>query len=959
MPFLLLDDAVVMMMEGNGIRVVELLRTAMVYLALSWLAALPVKAQDHIWSQLIGGPGNTIGWAVTTNASGEIALAGDFDGDLPIGNDTLSTSPFTTDGLVAKFTASGTPQWAAQFGGASNDTAHGIAFAPNGDVAVAGTTNGDVYIAVYDGSDGALVWSRILGGASTDNGMFIAVDSRGDVVFGGGFQGSANFGGGPLSSAGSYDIVLACYDGADGSHVWSRRFGSASGELLKDGALHIGTSGNDTIVLAGNFDGTTDLGSGSLTSKGLSDIFLAAYSAFDGAPLWSRAAGGTGFDGAEGVAFDDDGNVVATGFIGLFGGPVDFGSGPLASAGGADVFLAKYAGNGAFQWANRYGGTGDDYGYGIATDAEGNLAITGYFQLTADFGGDPIVGKGQFDVFLAQYTAGGQHLWSRGYGNLITEKGYSVTIDPSGAVIATGFTLWNINFGGGGMTSAGYSDAYLAKLGGAQSAPTPQATSTFTRTATRTMSSTPTQTPTKTPTWTATATQTPTNSPTRTPTPSHTPTNTLTRTPTWTPTPTPTRTPTWTPSPTHTPTRTPTQTPVPSATSTPTWTHTHTPTRTRTPTWTPTPTNTPTRTPTRTNTPTPVPTNPPTHTATRTPTETPTWTPTATPTVSDAGVAGMVMYYNGHRAVPLVDVVLENGSGSTATQTAYSGQYEMTGMSPTDWNVQPVKLGDVNSAISSLDAAYVLQAAIGLRNLTAEQQLACDVTGNGTVSSLDAARILQLVVGALSRFPVSESCGSDWIFVPAPAQAENQQVTTPHIEGGACQPGCISLNPLSGAVQNQDFLGVLFGDCTGNWQPGTASALQIANGDGAKVHVRRPRRTRTGTVKLRITVQTHAPFNALDLGLVYDATQLELVGAALRHPTRDAIVTYGENGSGVANVVVASGLPLGSNGRADLTLELANRGNGPVGPIDVFRAQIDEQPASIVRHQPRRARLRR
>jgi hypothetical protein len=93
--------------------------------------------------------------------------------------------------------------------------------------------------------------------------------------------------------------------------------------------------------------------------------------------------------------------------------------------------------------------------------------------------------------------------------------------------------------------------------------------------------------------------------------------------------------------------------------------------------------------------------------------------------------------------------------------------------------------------------------------------------------------------------------------------------------------------------------------------------------------------------------------------LVYDASQLELVGATLRNPTSDAIVSYGSNGSGVASVVVASGLPLGSNGRATLTLELdASRRTGPIGSIEVFRAQIDEQPVEVVRHEPRRTRTR-
>lgn len=328
--------------------------------------------------------------------------------------------------------------------------------------------------------------------------------------------------------------------------------------------------------------------------------------------------------------------------------------------------------------------------------------------------------------------------------------------------------------------------------------------------------------------------------------------------------------------------------------------------------------------------------------------------------MNDAGVSGMVMYYIGdHRAVPSVDVLMQNGSGGAATQTAFSGQYELMGMSPGDWELCPVKMGDSNSAVSALDAAHVLQNAVGMRTFSAAQKLACDVTGNGSVSSLDAARILQFVVGTLPRFPVAETCGTDWVFIPAPAQAENQLVVEPYIQTGMCQLGGISLNPLTSAVYGQDFQGVLFGDCTGNWQPDAGSALRRGNDTSATVHVRRPRQNRSGKVKLQIAIRAEAPFNALELGLVYDAARLELVGAKLRKATPDAIVTYGSSGNGVANVVAASGYPLGSNGAATLILEFdASRSDGPLGSIDVFRAQIDEQPASIVNHGTRRQRTR-
>ena len=73
---------------------------------------------------------------------------------------------------------------------------------------------------------------------------------------------------------------------------------------------------------------------------------------------------------------------------GYFTDTADFGSGPLSSAGGYDIFIARYsAGNGACQWARRFGSTGNEYVQGVAVDGSGDIIVAGYFTGTADFGG--------------------------------------------------------------------------------------------------------------------------------------------------------------------------------------------------------------------------------------------------------------------------------------------------------------------------------------------------------------------------------------------------------------------------------------------------------------------------------------------------------------------------------------------------------------------------------------------
>jgi hypothetical protein len=290
--------------------------------------------------------------------------------------------------------------------------------------------------------------------------------------------------------------------------------------------------------------------------------------------------------------------------------------------------------------------------------------------------------------------------------------------------------------------------------------------------------SSPTATATRTPTATSTATRTPTatNTPTRTPTATHTPT----RTPSATSSPTSTRTPTSTSSPTATPTRTPTRTP--SATSTPTSTRTASATSTPTPTFTASPTATPTASPTATR-----------------------------------GAGGRVKYYRADRSVPGVQVDLLGGAPQSAT-TDGGGNYAFGGVPFEMRTLQPQKSGDFANGISSLDVAFAQQIRLGLRVADELQALACDVTGNGLISSLDAARISQFVLGAIDSFEVSDACASDWLFVPDAAPA-GQTLVEPQVGSGACQPGAIVLPAATTPLAGQDFIAILFGDCTGNWSP--------------------------------------------------------------------------------------------------------------------------------------------
>jgi hypothetical protein len=160
---------------------------------------------------------------------------------------------------------------------------------------------------------------------------------------------------------------------------------------------------------------------------------------------WATSAGGAMADQGNGIATDPRGNGYVTG---QFAGTATFGAGEanetvLTAAGGLDVFVAKYAPDGALLWATSAGGTSIDRGFGIATDRRGNGYVTGDFFGTATFGAGEanetvLTVAGDFDVFVAKYAPDGTLLWATSAGGTGLDQGFGIATDRRGNGYVTG-----------------------------------------------------------------------------------------------------------------------------------------------------------------------------------------------------------------------------------------------------------------------------------------------------------------------------------------------------------------------------------------------------------------------------------------------------------------------------------------------------------------------------------------
>jgi FlgD Ig-like domain len=363
----------------------------------------------HQWSQRFGSTGSgASGFAIAVDGSGNVVVAGYFAGTVNFGGGNL-VSAGNIDIFVAKYNASGVHQWSRRFGGASNDLSRAVAVDGSGNVVVAGYFQGtvnfggsdlvsagvqDIFVAKYNAS-GVHQWSQRFGSTSGDEGMAVGVDGSGNVVVAGYFQGTVDFGGGNLNSAGISDIFVAKYN-SSGVHQWSKRFGSFGTDV----GYAIAVDGSGNVVVTGHFINAANFGGGSLVSAGAEDIFVAKYNA-SGVHQWSQRFGSTSLDQGHAVAVDASGNVVVTGY---FSGTVNFGDSDLESAGDLDIFLATYNASGVHQWSKRFGSTLGDLGYAVAVNASGNVVVTGAFYGTVNFEGGNLVSAGSNDMFLAKYS---------------------------------------------------------------------------------------------------------------------------------------------------------------------------------------------------------------------------------------------------------------------------------------------------------------------------------------------------------------------------------------------------------------------------------------------------------------------------------------------------------------------------------------------------------------------------
>jgi hypothetical protein len=189
--------------------------------------------------------------------------------------------------------------------------------------------------------------------------------------------------------------------------------------------------------------------------------------------VYSTYIGGSIADRGNAIAVDESGNAYVTGSTYSTDYDVTPGSFQTTNGGYWDVFVTKLNETGtALVYSTYIGGSGDDYGYGIAVDGSGEAYVTGYtyssnypvtvgaaFQETKE---------GWVDVFVTKLNETGDDLvYSTYLGGSGVDYGYGIAVDGSGEAYVTGYTSsidYDVTPGAFQTTKGGGWDVFVTKL---------------------------------------------------------------------------------------------------------------------------------------------------------------------------------------------------------------------------------------------------------------------------------------------------------------------------------------------------------------------------------------------------------------------------------------------------------------------------------------------------------------
>lgn len=417
------------------------------------------------WVRAAGDGASQVPRGLSVDPTGDVVVVGEYGGTLDLAGPLETPKGSSVSGFVARMSRDGSPRWSRRIGSTEDAAAFAVAVDRDGHAHVGGWFRGtlvvdgfslvsagdtDAFLVELDRAGVAVRASRF-GDENSQAITSVAVDATG-VVAAGDFDGRVDLGGGALTSAGQLDAFVARFEG--GAHAWSTRLGGP----LRDQRPGVSLGRDGSVFVTGTYRGPVDLGGGPLPDR-FDSAFLARLSP-GGAHLWSKGFPGEGWCFPTAIGAESDRVALAMRFTDV----VDLGRGPIRSESGEDALLAVFGEDGALRVAQRFGGFGQDVIGGLAWD-RGALWVTGELQTSLG----PLTSAGGPDLFVARLNAELQLLASARFGDAQEQRGTRVAVAPDGGAVVVGSFFGTLDLGVGKVSSAGgldreHGDVFVASF---------------------------------------------------------------------------------------------------------------------------------------------------------------------------------------------------------------------------------------------------------------------------------------------------------------------------------------------------------------------------------------------------------------------------------------------------------------------------------------------------------------
>lgn len=374
---------------------------------------------DTIWTKVIGSAGSDYGYSIINTTDGGFAIVGYSN----------SSGAGGYDLLLVRTDSNGDTLFTRYYGGYNDDFGYSIVelfdegFVLVGSTRSMGYGGSDLYV-VRVNSWGDTVWTKTFGGRQDDCGYSAVFASDGNILIAGYTQSTGH---------GREDVYILKID-LNGNQLWAKAFGGN----LPDIGYAITRATDMGYAVAGyteSFGGTDRKG------------YIIKINE-SGDSLWARLYGGPDDDILQAIISTGDGGYAAVGRTFNI------------TTSNYDLYFMRIDNRGSVVWEKTYGGSGNDFGYGIDNTLDGAFIITGWTRSFGFGGWNLYLIKTAFYAYVVYDLQPGWNLLSSPFTfTALFEDMFPYSTPPAYlyntlarryepiTTISSGFGFWVLNWG--------------------------------------------------------------------------------------------------------------------------------------------------------------------------------------------------------------------------------------------------------------------------------------------------------------------------------------------------------------------------------------------------------------------------------------------------------------------------------------------------------------------------------